>query len=82
MKYRVKNKHSKYYGEVIAIVEYCKKGKWTKLKKSVGSSAEPLTDEMLNKFIEENSPEEINLAIKNKRGEMHHVDFALEDLLE
>ena len=79
--YKVKNKHSKNYGEVICIKEYCKNNKWTKLKKPVGTSAAPLTDDMLTEFIESNRPDELNLMVKDKKGEIHYVDFAVSDFL-
>lgn len=78
--YHVKTKTTKHYGEVIAIREYLKGNKWTTLKKSIGNSAEPITDEMLTDFIEKNSPDEVNLIIKDKKGEIHHIDFPISDL--
>lgn len=78
--YHVKNKVVKHYGEVIAIREYSKKNKWTSLKTSVGNSNEPLTDEMLTDFIEKYEPDEVNLIIKDKKGDIHHIDFPISDL--
>lgn len=78
--YHIKTNSTKHYGEVIAVREYMKNGKWTSLKKSIGSTNEPITDEMLTEFIEKNKPEEVNLIIKDKRGDIHHIDFPITDL--
>lgn len=78
--YHVKTKTTKVYGEVIAVREYMKNNKWTSLKKSIGNSNEPITDESLTEFIEKVQPEEVNLIIRDKKGEIHHVDFPITDL--
>lgn len=78
--YKVKNRETKNYGTVIGIGEYCVNNKWKKLKNTVGNSKEPLTDEMLTDFIEKNNPVEINLIIQDKHGNIHRVDFPIEDL--
>ena len=78
--YHVKNSTTKHYGNVIAIREYSKNDKWTTLKKPIGNSEEPLTDEMLTEFIKKYSPDEVNLILKDKKGEIHHVDFSISSL--
>ena len=40
-------------GQVIGIIEYSIEDKWLHPKKKVGTYKEPLTDEMLNAFIDE-----------------------------
>ena len=78
--YHIKTSTTKHYGEVIAVREYMKNGKWTSLKKSVGSTKEPITGEMLTEFIEKINPEEVNLIVKDKKGEIHHIDFPITSL--
>ena len=67
-------------GQVIGIIEYSIEDKWLRPKKKVGTYKEPLTDEMLNAFIEEYLPEEICLLIKDKKDNERRIDFALTDL--
>ena len=67
-------------GQVIGIVEYSIEDKWLRPKKKVGTYEDPLTDEMLNAFIEEYLPEEICFLIKDKRGNERRSDFSLADL--
>lgn len=67
-------------GQVIGILEYSIEDKWLRPKKKVGTYKEPLTDEMLNAFIEEYFPEEICLLIKDKKDNERRIDFALADL--
>ena len=67
-------------GQVIGIIEYSIEDKWLRPKKKVGTYKEPLTDEMLNTFIEEYFPEEICLLIKDKKDNERRIDFALADL--
>ena len=67
-------------GKVIGIIEYSIEDKWLRPKKKVGTYKEPLTDEMLNTFIEEYFPEEICLLIKDKKDNERRIDFALADL--
>ena len=67
-------------GQVIGIIEYSIKDKWLRPKKKVGTYEDPLTDEMLNAFIEEYLPEEICFLIKDKRGNERRIDFSLTDL--
>ena len=67
-------------GQVIGIIEYSIEDKWLHPKKKVGTYKEPLTDEMLNTFIEEYFPEEICLLIKDKKDNERRIDFALADL--
>ena len=66
-------------GQVIGIIEYSIEDKWLRPKKKVGTYKEPLTDEMLNAFIEEYLPEEICLLIKDKKDNERRIDFALSD---
>ena len=66
-------------GQVIGIIEYSIEDKWLRPKKKVGTYKEPLTDEMLNTFIEEYFPEEICLLIKDKKDNERRIDFALSD---
>ena len=66
-------------GKVIGIIEYSIEDKWLRPKKKVGTYKEPLTDEMLNTFIEEYFPEEICLLIKDKEDNERRIDFALAD---
>lgn len=80
--YKVKCKTTKVYGSVICIGEYCINNKWRKLKVSIGNSKEPITDEQLNDFIEKYKPDEINLTIKDKRGDLRHIDFTINDLID
>ena len=67
-------------GKVIGIIEYSIEDKWLRPKKKVGTYKEPLTDEMLNTFIEEYFPEEICLLIKDKKDNERRIDIALTDL--
>ena len=67
-------------GKVIGIIEYSIEDKWLRPKKKVGTYKEPLTDEMLNTFIEEYFAEEICLLIKDKKDNERRIDFALADL--
>ena len=67
-------------GQAIGILEYSIENKWLRPKKKVGTYKEPLTDEMLNTFIEEYFPEEICLLIKDKKDNERRIDFALADL--
>lgn len=80
--YKVKCQTTSNYGSVIGINEYCIDNKWKKLKTAVGNSKEPLTDEMLTEFIEKYKPVEVNLIIKDKKGEIHHVDFPIDSLTD
>lgn len=80
--YKVKCQTTKNYGSVIGIGEYCVNDKWKKLKNSVGNSKEPLTDEQLTEFIEKYNPVEVNLIIKDKKGDIHHVDFPIDSLTD
>lgn len=80
--YKVRNSHTKKFGEPIAITEYCKNDRWTKLKKQVGTSSKHLNDEMLCDFISKYSPQEICLLIFDKKGEKHLVDFSIQDFLD
>ena len=66
-------------GQVIGIIEYSIEDKWLRPKKKVGTYKEPLTDEMLNAFIEEYLPDEICLLIKDKKDNERRIDFALSD---
>ena len=66
-------------GQVIGIIEYSIEDKWLRPKKKVGTYKEPLTDEMLNAFIDEYLPEEICLLIKDKKDNERRIDFALSD---
>lgn len=66
-------------GQVIGIIEYSIEDKWLHPKKKVGTYKEPLTDEMLNAFIDEYLPEEICLLIKDKKDNERRIDFALSD---
>ena len=66
-------------GQVIGIIEYSIEDKWLRPKKKVGTYKEPLTDEMLNAFVEEYLPEEICLLIKDKKDNERRIDFALSD---
>lgn len=79
--YTVNNKTTKCYGSVIGIREYCINNKWKTLRNSIGNSKEPLTDEALTEFILKYKPVEINLILRDKRGEIHYVDFPIEDLV-
>ena len=80
--YKVKCQTTMHYGSVISINEYCIGNKWKKLKQMIGNSKEPLTDEMLTEFIEKYKPVEVNLAIKGRKGEIHHVDFPIDSLTD
>ena len=66
-------------GQVIGIIEYSIEDKWLNPKNKVGTYKEPLTDEMLNAFIDEYLPEEICLLIKDKKDNERRIDFALSD---
>ena len=66
-------------GQVIGIIEYSIEDKWLHPKNKVGTYKEPLTDEMLNAFIDEYLPEEICLLIKDKKDNERRIDFALSD---
>ena len=66
-------------GQAIGILEYSIENKWLRPKKKVGSYKEPLTDEMLNAFIEEYLHEEICLLIKDKKDNERRIDCALSD---
>ena len=79
--YHVATRATKAYGTVIGIKEYLKDDKWIKPKTTVGNPSNKLNDEMLNAFIDKYKPEEINLIIEDKRGELHYVDFVLENLM-
>ena len=80
--YKVKCQTTMHYGSVISINEYCIDNTWKKLKQTIGNSKEPLTDEMLTEFIEKYKPVEVNLAIKDRKGEIHHVDFPIDSLTD
>ena len=67
-------------GQVIGIIEYSIEDKWLRPKKKVGSYKEPLTDEMLNEFIEKYLPEEICLLINDNKDNERRIDFSLTDL--
>ena len=79
--YHVKTNDTKPYGAVIGIFEYCKNNKWIKPKRTIGTTANHLTDEMLTEFIEKYKPEEINLMFEDKRGGFRYVDFPIESLM-
>ena len=70
----------KKIGKVIGILEYSVEDKWLRPKKKVGSYKEPLTDEMLNEFIEKYLPEEICLLINDNKDNERRIDFSLTDL--
>lgn len=73
----------KHAGKVIGIFEYLdKKNKWIKPKHTFGNETELLNDESLNDFIEQYSPEEICLLVKDRKNELHQIDFALSDFEE
>ena len=80
--YKVKCQTTEHYGKVICINEYCVDNKWKRLKTVVGNSSEPLTDEMLTTFIEKYKPTEVNLTVKDRKGEIHHVDFPIDSLTD
>ena len=80
--YKIRKDAVKHYGKVIGIREYCIGTKWKTLKNTIGNSKEPLTDEDLNDFILKYKPDEINLILQDRKGEMHYVDFPTEDLVE
>lgn len=81
MKYSLRKAKSKIYKNAVAVNEWCdNKGKWTKLKKPLGSPNEPLDDEAFNQFIQENNVAEVNLMIIGTKGSIHNVDFSLEEL--
>ena len=67
-------------GKVIGIIEYSIEDKWLRPKKKVGTYKEPLTDEMLNEFIEKYLPEEICLLINDNKDNERRIDFSLTDL--
>ena len=67
-------------GQAIGILEYSIENKWIRPKKKVGSYKEPLTDEMLNEFIEKYLPEEICLLINDNKDNERRIDFSLTDL--
>ena len=67
-------------GQAIGILEYSIENKWLRPKKKVGSYKEPLTDEMLNEFIEKYLPEEICLLINDNKDNERRIDFSLTDL--
>ena len=68
-------------GKVIGIIEYSIDDKWLRPKKKVGTYKNPLTDEMLNAFIEEYLPEEICLLIKDKKDNERRIDCPLSDFV-
>lgn len=47
-----------------------------------GNSTVLITDEQLNDFIEKYKPDEVNLSIKDKRGDLRHIDFTINDLID
>ena len=67
-------------GQAIGILEYSIENKWLRPKKKVGSYKEPLTDEMLNEFIDKYLPEEICLLINDNKDNERRIDFSLTDL--
>ena len=67
-------------GQAIGILEYSIENKWLRPKKKVGSYKEPLTDEMLNEFIEKYLPEEICLLMNDNKDNERRIDFSLTDL--
>lgn len=70
----------KKIGKVIGILEYSVEDKWLRPKKKIGTYEDPLTDEMLNEFIEEYLPEDLCLLIKDKKGNERRIDFSLTDI--
>lgn len=81
--YTTKAKAIKNIGRLIGIHEYIenfKGAKWKVPKEPVGTSDAPITDEQLNEFIKSHNVFELCLKIKDKRGEMRHIDFSLSDL--
>lgn len=66
-------------GKVIGILEYSIDDKWLRPNKKVGTYKNPLTDEMLNDFIDEYLPDEICLLIKDKKDNERRIDCALSD---
>lgn len=80
-KYSVNKVKSKTYTSAFSIIEWCDtKGKWNKLRKPIGTPKEPITDEALSMFINDNKASELNLGIIGSRGEKHEVDFQVSDL--
>ena len=67
-------------GQAIGILEYSIENKWLRPKNKVGSYKDPLTDEMLNEFIEKYLPEEICLLINDNKDNERRIDFSLTDL--
>lgn len=83
IEYAVNTKAVKNIGKVIGVHEYIENlpnAKWKKPKQVVGTTAEPITDSQLTEFIDTHNVFEICLSIKDKKGEMRHIDFSLEDL--
>ena len=70
----------KKIGKVIGILEYSVEDKWLRPKKKIGTYEDPLTDEMLNEFIEEYLPEDLCLLIKDKKCNERRIDFSLTDI--
>ena len=67
-------------GQAIGILEYSIENKWLRPKNKVGSYKDPLTDEMLNEFIEKQLLEEICLLINDNKDNERRIDFSLTDL--
>ena len=67
-------------GQAIGILEYSVEDKWLRPKKKIGTYEDPLTDEMLNEFIEKYLPEEICLLINDNKDNERRIDFSLTDL--
>lgn len=81
MKYSLKNStYTKRY-KFICIREFLssKTNKWEKLRKCIGSFKDPINDEMLNEFINDRKPLEVNIECIDKKGESHFVDFDVKD---
>lgn len=82
--YTLKTGYFTRAGKVFGIYEYLngKTNKWVKPKTSVGTEKEPMNDKILNEFIEKYVPEEICFLLRDKRGELRHIDVTLLDLEE
>ena len=81
MMYSLKNSSFTKRYKFICIREYLssKTNKWTKLKKTIGTYSDPITDEMLNDFISKEKPVEVNIECIDKKNESHFVDFDIKD---
>lgn len=80
-KYSINKVKSKTYKSAFSIIEWSdSKGKWNHLRKPIGTPNEPISDEELTKFINDNNVSELNLGVFGPRGEKHEVDFPVSDL--